>query len=1055
MQDLRLWDAAHVVAILHRAREHLGAPMPADSIALLGPLEVTLDGAAVEVPGRGERALLSLLALDVGRRVPVQRLVESLWAEDLPADPTNALQLRVSKLRRAVGDVVVTEPAGYRLDLPSTAVDVHRFRELVARRRHREALALWRGDPLAEFAGQYWADLEATALGEERLQALADRIDDDLAAGRHAEVLGELDRLVAAHPARERFWAQLVLARYRCGQQGDALATFDRAREVLGEQFGLDPGPRLVELQAAVLRQDPALTPPTPTAATTSSPLGSIVGRDDEVERCRRALADNRLVTVVGPGGVGKTRLAQEVAHDLAETRDDGAVVVNLDRLDEAGQAVGAVAAAVGVDLHGWSEGPHRAAAVEALAGWFARRDCLLVLDGCERMAGAVADLVRGVLHRAPGVAVLATSRVPLGVAGGHDLPLGPLAPAAGADLFLQRAADIVGAEPDEADRAAATTIAARVDGLPLAIELAAAWRRSLPAATIAARLQDGLALLEHAGDRPTAAGTLREVVASSLDLLEDPEVLLFRRLAVLADTWLLEDAEAVAEGPGELGRPVVVALAGLVEHSLVVADNGRYRLLAPVAEVARERLAAAAEEDEVRAAHAAYFLDLARGAERGLRGPEQGRWLARLRASTANITAALAWARQSPTVPAEDLLEAAAGLGWFWFLGRHGDGRRELAAVLAATEGGAVDDAARGRALQARSIVLRPGGCLVHPDEEADTLAAASRDLLAAAGDEHRALLSAVMAEVRAIGGDDTVGAHERLAEAAAQLRSAGDGWGAALADFVAMELHVQQGDIDDAVAVGERARDGFERVGDAWGTSSVAGHLAHGLRLAGRYEHARAVLEVGREQAVAAGIRNTLCGIHVDLARIALHGGDDTAARRSTARARSLAEDLGNRMLLGMADVLDAALQLDRGRPEDARRRLRAAIGRFEAEGVPGGLAEALALTAWDEAERGDVGAAERHARRALDLAREMRDHGLAAQALEVLALVAARRGEHTDAATALGRAASVRREGGRPASRLEQLVVDRAATLARGALGEERFDELVAGPMVPATG
>lgn len=1013
-------------------------------LRLLGPLVVTVDGVRIDVPGRGERALLSLLALDAGRRVAVQHLVESLWEDAMPADPTNALQLRVSKLRRSVGQLVVTDPSGYRLDLPATSIDVHRFRELVARRRPREALALWQGPPLAEFAGSRWADVEVTALRQEQVHAITDRIDADLAQGRHRELVGELQRLVEEHPANERLWAQLMLAQYRCERQATALATFQRARDVLADQFGLDPGPRLAQLEGAVLRQDPSLAPPEVSPARTPAPLGRLVGRAGELSRVLSALATHRLVTVVGTGGVGKTRLAVAAAGEVAAAHDDGAVVVHLGDVTEPTRVAAAVAAAAGTDPRGGSDDR------DLLAAWFQRRDCVLVLDGCEHVIAATADLVGDLLAAAPRLSVLATSRVSLGIAGGTDVSLGPLSRSAAVQLFLERASEVAGGAgaldgQDEGGPAVATVVD-RVDRLPLAIELAAAWTRSLPVEEIARRLDADLALLDHAAGPDGARRPLHDVVARSLDLLSTPEEALFRRLGVLVGSWSLEDAEVVC-GDGAGDRTVVV-LARLVEQSLVVARDGRYRILAPLAEVAVARLGAAGEESMVRQAHATHFLGLARVAEDRLRGREQARWLARLRASEANMAAALAWARQQAGVGTDELLLAAAGLGWFWFLGRHGDGRRELTAALAAADhGDGAAASARGRALQAQSIVLRPGGCIVHPDDHAHELALASHDLLASVGDERRALLSAVMCDVQAVGGVGTTAALERLAAAARRFSAWGDAWGAAMADFVAMEIHVQQGDIDDAVLVGERARGRFEQVTDAWGTSSVALHLAHGLRLAGRIDHATALLEVARDEAEGAGIRNTLCGIQVDLARIGLHRGDAAATRRAVDRVRSLAEDLGNRMLVGMAEVVEATLQLERDRGDQARRLLRAAIARFEAEGVPGGLAEALSLCARDEVDRGDLGAAERHARRSLDLSRSMHDRGLEAQALETLALAAASRGACTDAATALGRAASVRREGGRPACRTEQVVADRAATLARRVLGDQRFDALVA--------
>ncbi|HEV3464199.1 MAG TPA: BTAD domain-containing putative transcriptional regulator, partial [Actinomycetota bacterium] len=495
----------------------------------------------VRVPGAKERALLADLLVNAGRVVPADRLVEDLWGDQPPGNPANTLQGRVSALRRALGrggsGMVATRPPGYALDADPGQVDAGRFERLVAEamaapagegpraaRLLEEALGLWRGPALAEFADQPWAQAEAARLEELRLAATEALVELRLAAGGHAALVGELEGLVAAHPTRERLRGQLLLALYRSGRQADALAAYTQAREVLAEELGIDPSPELQRLHHQILVQDPALEAAAPARDqprhNLPERLTSLVGREGELRDVAKLVGEHRLVTVTGPGGAGKTSLAVALAERLADGYPDGVWLVELAALRDPAGLGAAVAAAVGLGQDGAGPGDQAPSSAERLAAFAADKAMLLVLDNCEHLVEACAALVRRLLEAGPRLRVLATSREVLGVPGEVVWAIPPLAvPAAppdgegadvggaGADgqgagpealvsfdavrLFVERATS---ADPgfvlDAASGPVVAELCRRLDGLPLAIELAAARVRTLSPAEIAARLE-------------------------------------------------------------------------------------------------------------------------------------------------------------------------------------------------------------------------------------------------------------------------------------------------------------------------------------------------------------------------------------------------------------------------------------------------------------------------------------------------------------------------------------------------------------------------------------
>jgi predicted ATPase/DNA-binding SARP family transcriptional activator/tetratricopeptide (TPR) repeat protein len=1053
-------------------------------IRVLGPVEVVPDGQVRSLPGGGERELLALLGLSAGRVVAVPVLVDALWGEALPAHPGNALQVRVSKLRRALtaagapSALVVTRPPGYLLDVDRDRVDALRFTDQVAAaraaadtdpatatQRYREALALWRGPALAEFADSAWAGPETARLVALQLAAREELIDLELAAGRHTDVLGDLEQLTAAHPLRERLHARLMLALYRAGRQADALAAYQRARTVLDVELGLEPGAELRELQEAILQQRPDLrapprapassvpevTAPTPPTLRLPARLTSFLGREADVDRVGGLLRAARLVTVTGPGGVGKTSLALEAARAAAARFGDGVGFTRLAGVTDPAQVPSAALAALGI------RDVATATAEDQLLGHLRGRSVLLVLDNCEHLADACALLAETLLESCPGVRLLATSREPLAARGEvqyaiDPLPVPPeaadaaaLTGSAAAELFLDRAR---AARPDltvrdQADAAAVADICRHLDGMPLALELAAARVSALPVRELARRMGDRFALLTT-GPRTAEARqrTLRATVDWSYRLLSDPERVLLRRLSVFRGSWTLQAMQAVAaEAP--LDPPEAVDLLGrLVDRSLVVVDRTaadrdagpRYHLLETIRQYAAERLAEAGGTDAVARAHVGHLTALAEQAEVELRGDGQARWLPRLAAERDDIDAALTWCTGHADIEPDAGLRLVAPLGWYWYFATHPDGGRRVAAMLAAAPGGSTE--ARARALQALAVAARPGACIVHPDPACAAAAGHSRALFTELGDAFRAALSDTLLAVEAIGSNNPAEAFTVLAAAEREFTQDGDAWCVALADFVRLELHAGTGDLDAATAVGHRALLTFRALGDQWGVSAIQFHLGMALHRAGHLERALEMYEGALASVRGVGPANTVQYALAGAGHVTVLLGDADRAGQLFAESHAVARQLGADGN-PRAAVGEGLLARDRGDPAAARERLTFAQQLFSGltEKPEWTAAVLVGLGHIAEAD-GDLDSAEFFHRRAWQTA-----PGHAA-ALEGLACVAATRDDAGTAARLLGAAAAWRQRRHRPADRIERADADRAEQRARTALGDSGF-------------
>ncbi|MGW4747584.1 BTAD domain-containing putative transcriptional regulator [Streptomyces sp. NPDC004290] len=670
------------------------------SYRVLGPCQAfrTDDGTEAVLSGARLRALLTALASAGGRAVGPGALVDQVWTDDDDQDRTAALQALVGRLRRALGrEAVVSAPGGgYRLAAGPDAVDLHRFERLAAEGAAAlaageaeraaalldEALGLWRGPALADLPGRD-AEPLVVRVEQRHAQARRDRLAADLALGRAAAVLAPLAALAAGQPLDEPLQALRIRALRAAGRPAEALAAYEEVRVALADRLGTDPGPELRSLHAGLLSEEAPDPAPPSTSGTLPARLTSFIGRDGELAALAAGWAGRRLVTLTGPGGVGKTRLALEAAG----TYEGPVHLAELASVREESTVAAAVLTALGArDTQLWhtpavdraGPGGRFAELVEHCAG----RRMLLVLDNCEHVVAEAAELAQALLTRCPGVTVLATSREPLGVPGEEVRPLGPLPGDMALRLLAERGAAARPGFDPAGDPEAAEEVCRRLDGLPLAIELAAARLRILSVRQIADRLDDRFRLLTS-GARTLLPRqqTLRAVVDWSWDLLDASERAVLRRLAVFAGGCDLAAAEAVcADGPGAPPAPpgavldVLGALGSLVDKSLVVAapDGGgmRFRLLETVAEYAGERLDEAGERAAAERRHLTYHRELARRSDPELRGPGQVAAVARLEREHDNLRGAL---RTAVALGEEqEALCLVHALSWFWQLRNH-----------------------------------------------------------------------------------------------------------------------------------------------------------------------------------------------------------------------------------------------------------------------------------------------------------------------------------------------------------------------------------------------
>ncbi|MQA16969.1 MAG: hypothetical protein GEV09_23400 [Pseudonocardiaceae bacterium] len=664
-----------------------GGPMGSGDLGfgVLGALEVRRNGASVPLPSARQRAVLAALLVRAGKPVHGDALIAAAWGDDLPAAPRAALHTLLSRLRVVVGaDAVRSEPAGYRLAVERDQLDAARFEECCSRAAGvpaPEALglldtaqALCRGPAYAEFADRDFARVEAVRVDELRLAAVEDRAGLLLELGDADAAVAGLEPFVGEHPLRERARGLLMTALYRAGRVGDALDRYQDYRRHLADDLGLDPSPALRDLQGRILNHDlPGDTRRQPRVATPPPPWlvadAVFLGRDDDAAGLVEAVGRHRLVTVTGVGGVGKTRLVAEALPALIERLGLPATVVELGGVDVEHVEL-AIASALAI-------GPVRGDVGEAAQEYLSITPALLVLDNCEHVLTGVRAFVGAVLRRCPGVRIVATSRRRIGLAAEQVLPVEPL-PTPTPDA-APAAAELTAAMRLFADRArrvrpafaltavgvpAVAEICRRLDGVPLAIELAATRAATLGVEPLRARLDQSLDLLGDNGD--PGGRSLRAALDWSYGLLGDSEQVLLAAVGVFEGDFDLDGAERVAVGLGS--RSVAAGLAELVDASLVATRSAaagiRYRLLEIVRTFARERLTETGAERDVRLAHAQWARSMAESVSTATTGPGDSTAAARLDAEAASVRAAVSWALRTGEGLLAGQITGALGLG-------------------------------------------------------------------------------------------------------------------------------------------------------------------------------------------------------------------------------------------------------------------------------------------------------------------------------------------------------------------------------------------------------
>ncbi len=1047
-------------------------------IRILGPVEVLNGAAAVDVAGSRLRRLLIRLALDAGHPVSAGALVDAVWGDQPPVDEANALQSLISRLRRVLGgaEYVGQSPAGYRLAVQPADIDANRFEELaragaVALRGGkqakaagvlREALALWRGPALGDVDDAPFAAATVARLHDLRLAATQDRIDADLALGDAAEVVAELDALAAEHPLDERIAGQRMNALAKVGRQADALAAYERIRAQLADELGVDPSAELQATHVAVLRGDQMQTAAGPARTNLRAQLTSFVGREDEMARIGKVLEESRLVTLVGPGGAGKTRLAVEAAAVLVDDVPDGIWFVELATVTDAVDVPQTVLGSLGLRETHVLDQPTKLTPRDAMSRMveaLADRRLVVILDNCEHLIDATAHLADQLLAQCRELRIVTTSREPLGIFGESLFVVPPLAQPsrdqarydsssalahAAVRLFADRA---VAVSPefrvDDSNAGTVVEIVRRLDGLPLAIELAAARLRALPVTEIAARLHDRFRLLT--GGSRTALPrhrTLRAVVEWSWDLLSEPERLLVERLAVFPAGATPESAEAVcaATRSDDLVAPsdVLDLLASLVDKSLLQESGQvevRYRMLETIREYGHERLLERGELSRIRDAHARYFADLVREADPHLRRSEQLVWMARLDAERDNVLAALRHTGERGD--AQTALDMAVSLGWYWsLLGSHAEALTWITFALDVP--GDADPKTRilGEAIQIMNNASAAG--LVSADEiEAGMRRLAELSVRMQAIDSAEQPILALMKPVVAMLADD-LDAVARLIEEAI---SSPDPWVAAAVRSFRAAMSENNGNVEQMRVDAEQSVREFRELGERWGLANSLQMLAQLRTVDGDLDAAIAGYEEALTLVVEMGAREDQAMMQVRLADLRMRKGDMPAARLHIQRGLEVSEAAGSTMESMFAGAVLAECARLAGDLPEARRLRDEALHRFgqipQAHPIQGhARALVLAIAAKQDLADGGIDSAREMLARAREMAIGTKDMPIVAAVGVAVADLALQTGYAEQAAEMLGAAARLR--GSADATHLDVRRLTAALREQRGDAG-----------------
>lgn len=867
---------------------------------VLGPLRVTVGDDSLALGSPQQQKVLAVLLASPNQVVSTDRLVDEMWGDVPPASARHLVQDYVWRLRRLFDEAedgrrVDRKGSGYmiavspeELDALQLAAAVDAAGELLGRdvagaeQLLREAIGMWRGHPFGDLSDESSSlQAEAVRLEELYLTAVEKYIDAGIEAGRHGDLVGQLKVLTEQHPYRERFWERLMLVLYRSGRQAEALRAYRTLRKTLGEGLGVEPGPSIGELERRILLHDPDLLwEPPPPASNLPTRLTSFIGRTEEIAEVAKLLDASRFVTLTGPGGIGKTRLATEVAERTLFNYPDGVWWVDLAAVTDPDMVVACLATTLGVKAQ--ADTPLLESVIHSLG----HREVLLVVDNCEHLAPTTAEVIGQVLQDAGGVRVLATSRVPLHVSGevlwavpalsvpltGH-IHVADVRLADAVNLFVERGTAVERTfSLSEGNASAVVDICRRLDGIPLAIEMAAARLRVLTPAQISRSLDDRFAVLTRSEPRSDPRHeTLQAALDWSYDLLDSTLQHIFDRLAVFTGPFDLEAARAVSFHSGD-GVPVLDAISHLVDASMLTTVNGelqvRYRLLETLREYGVRHLAARGDENDARESHADYFLGLAEQAGGEFTTPGFTSWIARLEGSYDDIQTALAWSLARH--PRARTLRVAPTMYHFWF--RTGNARE-------------VD--------RWSQLMLEDAGRAPAP-------------LLAAAH-----LCAAFAATIR--GSQEEAESH--ISEALRLYRESGDRPGLATALFGRGSIALRIGDFDTVAKCSEEALALCDEISERWGK---AGHLANlsfvHFMGGGSLDEARRLAEEALALYRELGDVGSQV-VMIPLSAIALKQGDLDAAERYAADTAAIGAGTGweATALVNLAEVLLAKGDVD----------------------------------------------------------------------------------------------------------------------------------------------
>lgn len=907
---------------------------------ILGPVEVIEDGTRLSVGTPKERALLTMLAANPGRAVSTDRITAGLWGESPPTKPRTTIRTYVSHLRRALGDSarIETVEDGYLLGVEPEEIDAFRFEALVtsgdealeqqawneAVEAYSNALDLWRGTAFAELPDDERARIGRERLEELRLQALEGKITARVALGLESSVVAELEEMVATHPLRERFAELLMTALYRLGRQADALSVYQRTRKRLGEELGIEPGPDLQQLEEAILLQDDSLRPderPSITAHDIPSPLTTFVGRGEEIARVGRLLTKGRLVTLTGPGGSGKTRLAIEVANGVAGEFDQKPRWVDLDSVTRPILAV-QIAKAFGMrsGAKSASAPTNRKSVIEELVASLRGEHALLVLDNCEHLVDEVAAVVGQLLEHTDHLRVLATSREPVRVPGEQTVRVGPLnlpprdatsealTRSEAGRLFVDRATD-VGAGYALSEPAVVAEICRRLDGLPLALELAASRMSTLGPSDLLKHLDDRFEVL--AGGNRSASPrhrTLRKTIEWSYELLPQAEQDIFRRISVFSGPFTLKAAEAITRFDT---KEVLEYLPNLVEKSLVRLDRTapvtRYCLLETIREFGRELLADQGEMDTAFGVHLDHFVRLVERADQGVQTSDQFEWLDALDDHMSNLRQALAWSAENQR---SIHFRLVAALGWFWYFRGHViEGIDWLDSAITDKE---CPPSLRAKVLNRRAMLAWSQG----QTEGVPEWTGQARQLAREAGDATELSIAVVLRGLAAMSELRFEDAGRYLAEGVAKAEEAGNDWA------------------------------------KAWAKMS----LGHNLRNLGRYEESNDASAEAKLLFERMGEKRGIAHVNLNLARLSSLRGDPRRGITLAKSALQTLEEADDAFGIGLACSFLAVLFAEQSQRDEAIRYAYCCIEHGVAIGGDWFLSLGLSVLAWVAADENE---------------------------------------------------------------------------------------------------